>query len=923
MCSRCEWAITACLLAAALVVPGCREGGEGSRSLGDSRAEPEGSGTASYVGREACAGCHAGEDALWSGSDHDLAMQEATETTVLGDFDGASYAHFGVTSTFFRRGDAFVVRTDGPDGRLQDFEIAYTFGARPLQQYLVAFPGGRYQALSLAWDSRPASSGGQRWFHLYPDEPIPFTDNLHWTRLNQNWNHMCAGCHSVNVKKGYDAATRSFNTTWSEVDVACEACHGPGSRHVEWARTGRPMPAGKGERPSSPRDRAASGDRQEPAENSDASRASSRTVSATADLETSDPASSVVHATMAGPSPPALSLEAAGIIRGDTAASGVGSSGTESPGPRVGLTVDFGGGGPAVWAFDPVTGIAKRNPPLAARTELNACAPCHSRRSTLAEGVLPDQPLTSGYRPSLLEEDLYHADGQILGEVYEYGSFLQSRMHAAGVACSDCHDPHSLKLNAEPDAVCARCHLPSRFDAPDHHHHEAGSEGASCVACHMPARTYMVVDPRRDHSFRVPRPDLTVRIGAPNACNSCHGDRPATWAAAAVSGWGPRALGEAASGRTAPDAGVGSGSGRGGEVMSGEARRGAPKLRGEESRTEGRAGPPAGPGRGGSNHYAEAIHAGREGLPHAERSLAGLVEDTSQPGIARATALSLLGARIGPSSLPVVESALSDGDPLVRMAALEALDISGSPDALRIGTPLLEDSALAVRIQAGRSIAGLPRESMTPGQQEALRRALADYRAAQELNADRPEAQLNLAWLHAAQGDHSAAEKASLEAIFLDPDFIPAYVNLADLYRLMERDADGERVLGEGLARAPETASLHHALGLNLVRRKRLAEAIGSLKRAADLAPGEPRFAYVLGVALHEAGRTSDAMVVLEKAHERHPGDRSILEALVAFNRQAGRIAESLRFARALALLSPGDPGIRELIRQLESMQRR
>ncbi len=755
-------------------------------------------------------------------------MQEATEETVLGDFDGATYTHFGVTSTFSRREGRFIVRTDGSDGKLQAFEIAYTFGVRPLQQYLIAFPGGRYQALSLAWDSRPAASGGQRWFHLYPGEAIPFSDNLHWTRLNQNWNHMCAGCHSVNVKKGYDAAMRTYNTTWSEIDVACEACHGPGSRHVEWARTRSPA-------------RGTKDDQESPGS-----------------LDGAGPASSIL--------PAAYGSEA------------------NAPMPRFGLSVDFGGQRPAAWEFDPATGIAKRRPALATRTELNACAPCHSRRSTLAEGVLPDERLTTGYRPALLEAELYHADGQILGEVYEYGSFIQSRMYAAGVTCSDCHDPHSLRLHAEPDAVCARCHLPARFDSPEHHHHEARSEGASCVACHMAARTYMVVDPRRDHSFRVPRPDLTAEIGTPNACQNCHGDRPAEWAAGAVEEW--------------TRSGV-----------SGPGKRVTAKS--------------AGASRDKAPHFAEAIHAGREGLPSAEHALAGLVEDKSQPGIARATALDLLAARVSLSSIPAVEAALSDGDPLVRMAALEALEMSGSPDALRLGAPLLEDPALAVRIQAGRSVAGSPRETMSPAQLEALRRALAEYQAAQELNADRPEGQLNLAWLHTAQGDTALAEKACLEALFLDPYFIPAYVNLADLYRLMDRDADGERVLREGLARGPEAASLHHALGLNLVRREKLGEAIGSLKRAADLAPGEPRFAFVLGVALQEAGRTSDALAVLEKAHERHSGDRSILEALVAFNREAGNLDAALAHARTLALQAPGDPGVRELVRQLEAMHGR
>ncbi|MDH3793407.1 MAG: cytochrome c family protein, partial [Rhodospirillales bacterium] len=190
----------------------------------------------SYVTKAVCAECHGSQVRAWTGSHHDLAMQEASAATVLGDFDDAVISHFGVTSRFFRRDGGFYVRTDGPDGVLRDYRIDYTFGVTPLQQYLVAFPDGRYQALGLAWDTRPAAEGGQRWFHLYPNEAIPPGDELHWTARLQNWNGQCAECHSTRLRKGYDPQADSFATTWSEIDVSCEACHGPGSAHVAWAR---------------------------------------------------------------------------------------------------------------------------------------------------------------------------------------------------------------------------------------------------------------------------------------------------------------------------------------------------------------------------------------------------------------------------------------------------------------------------------------------------------------------------------------------------------------------------------------------------------------------------------------------------------------------------------------------------------------
>ena len=160
-------------------------------------------------------------------------MQEATAESVLGNFADARFRHLGVESRFFKRGDKFMVRTDGPDGKLTDYEIAYTFGVYPLQQYLIAFPGGRYQALSIAWDARAKDQGGQRWFHLQPGEKVNHTDPLHWTGRYQNWALQCAECHSTDLKKGYDAASDTYRTTYSEINVACEACHGQGSRHVD------------------------------------------------------------------------------------------------------------------------------------------------------------------------------------------------------------------------------------------------------------------------------------------------------------------------------------------------------------------------------------------------------------------------------------------------------------------------------------------------------------------------------------------------------------------------------------------------------------------------------------------------------------------------------------------------------------------
>jgi len=189
-----------------------------------------------YVGSNACVSCHGKEASEWQTSQHHDAMADANEQSVLGNFNNAKFTYAGLTSTFFKRDGKFFVNTDGRDGKLTDSEIKYTFGVYPLQQYLVVFPDGRLQAISIAWDSRPKKDGGQSWFHLYPNERITYDDELHWTRPSQNWNFMCADCHSTEVRKNYDPATDKFQTRWAEISVGCEACHGPASRHLEWAK---------------------------------------------------------------------------------------------------------------------------------------------------------------------------------------------------------------------------------------------------------------------------------------------------------------------------------------------------------------------------------------------------------------------------------------------------------------------------------------------------------------------------------------------------------------------------------------------------------------------------------------------------------------------------------------------------------------
>jgi len=766
-------------LAAALpLLGGCREQGKGVATPGAATTE-----AARFVGRAACAACHEKEVALWKGSHHDLAMQQADATTVLGDFANATFRAQGVVSTFYRSGVEFFVRTDGPDGRLHDYKVAYTFGVRPLQQYLVAFPGGRYQALSLCWDSRPVKAGGQRWFRLYPDERITHDDAFHWTGPYQNWNFMCAECHSTNVRKGYDPATDRYETTWSEVDVSCEACHGPGSAHVAWAEA---VAAGRAK--------------------------------------------------------------------------------AHEDDPRDGLVASLRDPAPATWKLDAKRGMARRSAPRTSHVEVETCARCHARRSVVTDDYAFGRPLMDTHRPVLLDEASYYADGQIKDEVFEYGSFLQSRMYRAGVTCSDCHDPHSLRVQTPVDSTCARCHLRARFDTPAHHFHAPSSRGASCIGCHMPSRTYMVVDPRHDHSFRVPRPDLSVTMGTPNACSGCHRDRPERWAALAAARWWP-----ALSGRP---------------------------------------------------HYAQALHAGREVLPGAASLLASVVEDGSQPGIVRATAASLLRGYPGPGPIGTLERSLRDDDPMLRSAAISA--ISAMEPRVRFGMvhTLLRDPVRVVRIDAARALATTPRATMTSDQDADLAAGLAEYRDEQATNGDRAEAYLNLGRLDAEMGRIGDAEGAFTKALSLNRWLPSAYLDKAELERRKGRDDEGERVLRKGLTVAPKDPELHHALGLLLVRQKRLAEAVASLQRAAALDKARPRYAYAYGVALQSTGQVDRALAVLKKAHERHAGDAEVLIALTTISRDKGSFREAAAYARELVEVAPEDQGARRLLSEVEAALR-
>lgn len=709
-------------------------------------------GRPAHAGSAACISCHAEEGRRWQASHHALAMQVASPQRVLGDFAGVDFVDGPRRVRFFRRGDGFFIRTEGPDGRPGDFRVSHTIGVYPLQQYLLPLPGGRLQAFDVAWDARPREEGGQRWFALAAHAGARPGEALHWTGRELEWNFMCAACHTTGRVQAADPASGRPAGHQAEIGVGCEACHGAGADHARAPRAGAGLPV------------------------------------LTARLRRQ------------------------------------------------------------VFAFDGTAPIARlRGEAGAGQRTTEVCAPCHARRQQLVAAPRPEAPFLDGYTPALVEPGLYFSDGQIDDEVFEYGSFAQSAMHRAGVSCTHCHDPHDGRPRAPGNALCAQCHLPARYDVAAHHGHRAGSPGAACTACHMPTRTYMGVHVRHDHRFSVPRPAQSGRLGTPDACRACHTDKGPAWAAAAL------------------------------------ARRG---------RGEGREPPLAG-----------ALAAQWRGGWLGPLSL-GQALELSYPGIQRASLLAGLTAGRPLPPPDVLNQAAADGDGLLRLGLARALVALPPPQALAIGTPLLDDPLRAVRIEAARSLAGRSSDPLPQPLRARLEAGMAEALQAEGVAADRPEAHVNRARLLQARGDGAAAGQALTMALRLDPAFVPALINLADLHRAAGRDGEAEGLLLRAVAAAPRSAEACHALGLLRVRQGRRAEALPLLQEAASLAPDEGRYALVVAVALMEAGRLDTAAGVLENSRQRRPDDPSLLRLLAQVESRRGRSAEAAALSEALARLT-------------------
>jgi predicted CXXCH cytochrome family protein len=389
--------------------------------------------------------------------------------------------------------------------------------------------------------------------------------------------------------------------------------------------------------------------------------------------------------------------------------------------------------------------------------EIEQCATCHARREAFADGnPVPGTPFHDAFGLALLRPGVYEPDGGILEEDYEFGSFLQSKMAAKGVRCSNCHEPHSATLRAEGNAVCTQCHSPAgnadfpslrhaEYDAPAHTFHAAGTEGARCVSCHMPTRTYMGVDTRRDHYFRVPRPDL-VADGAVNACANCHADEGAGWAAAEI----------------------------------------AARFPDSTHRTPG---------------YAAAFAAARRD-PTAETEELLAIAGAEGAGIVRATALEMIPPTEDPAMVARITPFLADPDPLVRAAATRPLSGLAPEPRLAAIAPALSDPTRAVRIAAARALIEAAPAAGTP-EAAALSGARRDFGAMLSANADFPETQLQIGGVGLRTRNWSLAEAAFREAAALDPQLVDAWVMVVRIRAGLGDEPGARAALNEAIAANP------------------------------------------------------------------------------------------------------------------------
>lgn len=700
-----------------------------------------------YVGEQSCKSCHKSEYNNWLTSDHFKAMQPANDSTVLGDFNNQTYTADGITSRFFKKDGKYFINTQGEDGKSRDYEIKYTFGYYPLQQYLIVFPNGRMQVTRQCWNSKD-----KKWFQQYAGQKIPPHDWLHWTANAQNWNTMCSRCHSTGLQKNYDFASDTYHTTYSELTVSCESCHGPGKNHIDY----------------------------------------------------------------------------------------INSSNYKNGEKVTGSFLLLGKNANQI-------------------TQINTCAPCHMRSVEISSSHINSNELLDNFIPEIPSTDFFYADGQMREEDYNYASFLQSKMYSRGVTCSNCHNPHSGKILFADNQLCLQCHA-KKYDDYSHTFHNVGTEGSLCKNCHMPGTYYMGNDFRHDHSLRVPRPDLSVLYGTPNACNKCHTDKTASWAADAVKKW-------------------------------------------------------YGPNR--AYHFSEDLIPASKQDAASEGHVLRLMNDTATPAIIKATALYYLRNLPTENSLQMLLKGLHHNDAQVRYRALRSLSNFPAETWLNDVLPLLSDKVRAVRIAAAEMMITLPSEQIPANYQSIFASARTELQNYVLYQTDFAEGNLMAGDYYLKQNDYVNAEQYYLRALKKDTSMNDARINLSVVYNLSHRNQEALKVLQDALKITPKNDRVYFNLALLYNEMNEKAKAEECLKKAEELHSQNPRVYYNYGLLLQKKGKLNEAIVQLQKAVQLSPNDASLNYALCWLYVQTKQIDKAKQVAKKLKQLNTGNPQYEQLIEQL------
>ena len=711
---------------------------------------PSLAGASSYVGSQTCRSCHVEAFAKWQQSHHAAAMAAPTESTVKADFNDTVVTFHGISSRLRQTADGtFQVETEGDAGR-ETFNVAYTFGTTPLQQYLLETGEGRLQAFNVAWDDRAREAGGQRWFHLQPDETMTPDSPFFWTRHLQNWNTRCADCHSTAVERGYDAETRRYATRFAEISVGCEACHGPGGDHIK-----------------------------EPS--------------------------------------------ASPMIRG-----------------RAKLGWSFRAGEAIAMAYGTANGA-----------ETDMCGGCHSRRDVIGT-VTTGAAFADQYQLAPPVPPLYHLDGQIRDEVFVLGSFLQSRMHAAGVTCSNCHEPHSGELLAEGNALCGQCHESSVYDALSHLGHERGQPGSQCVDCHMPATTYMQVDDRRDHSFQIPAPQLTRDLDIPNACSSCHTNRSPDWLLRQ---------------RAFP----------------------AP------------------------NSYAYLLNDIRQQAPDVVQRIAAFLRNSDHAATQKAALIRQAGMTGARGLAPLLAAQRDSSSADIRAAVAAASSAVTVDEQIALLTDLVLDPVRLVRREAARAIA--PRLNQLPiADARAFLSTIGELRTSLTEHSDNVGNLTELAMLESQLGKRRTAKSHFEQALQIEPNYVPALRNYADLARSDGDENQVGELLTNAMDFAPDNGAINYSFGLHLVRQKAYDEALTYLQNAAVASDGEPGFAYTYAVALENQGRLEAALSALGEAQLKWPKQINLRLLEILYLEKLGDRGRLEVKLADLAAIAPTHPQVQQLM---------